>query len=349
MSRKRMSEYHLLPVGRRLPVLITVALAALVISSNFLACSRTDEKAAVPPEKVTLALSTPPYTVLADLAQAQGYFRQEGLEATPHFHSTGIATLNEALAGKADFISIGDTPFMFAIMRGEKLAIIATIQTSNKADAIFARKDKGIRTPLDLKGKKIGVTLGTGGDFFLGAFLAIHGVARKDIQAVNLKPEEMLLALTAGDVDALSVWSPFLNQAQNKLGDRGLTFYGEDLYTQTFNIAATQESIHRNPGRVKKLLRALIKAEEFAGQQPAKARQIVADTRQMDRASLDEAWADNTFRVSLDQSLLLALEDESRWAIKAGLAHGGKIPNYLDFVYLDGLASVKPAAVRILR
>ena len=52
--------------------------------------------------------------------------------------------------------------------------------------------------------------------------------------------------------------------------------------------------------------------------------------------------------MSLDQSLILALEDESRWAIKRGLVREMNIPNYLDFIYLDGLTSVKPEAVRIL-
>ena len=64
---------------------------------------------------------------------------------------------------------------------------------------------------------------------------------------------------------------------------------------------------------------------------------------------LRELWAPETFIVTLDQSLVLALEDESRWAMKNGLVGGTKVPNYLNFIYFDGLESVKPKAVRILR
>ena len=60
-------------------------------------------------------------------------------------------------------------------------------------------------------------------------------------------------------------------------------------------------------------------------------------------------WELNTFSVSLDQSLLLALEDESRWAVKNGLTHRKTLPNYLDYLYLDGLQGVKPEAVMIFR
>jgi NitT/TauT family transport system substrate-binding protein len=52
--------------------------------------------------------------------------------------------------------------------------------------------------------------------------------------------------------------------------------------------------------------------------------------------------------VTLDQSLILALEDESRWARKRGLTAKGEVLNFLDYIHLDGLKAVKPEAVRIL-
>lgn len=45
----------------------------------------------------------------------------------------------------------------------------------------------------------------------------------------------------------------------------------------------------------------------------------------------------------------LALEDESMWAMTNRLTAATKLPNYLDFIYLQGLRAVKPDAVRILR
>ena len=102
----------------------------------------------------------------------QGYYLQEGLEATPHLHPYGKLALQEVLDGKADFATVAETPVMFAIMKGEKISIIATIQTSNRNNAILARKDKGILTPDDLKGKKIGATFGTTSAIFYGRFFS---------------------------------------------------------------------------------------------------------------------------------------------------------------------------------
>ena len=332
-------------------ILVSIALAvsALIIGGYLFMRPHAEHKPAGPPEKITIAYATPPHTILAEIAQLKGYYLQEGLEATPHLHSSGKAALDEVLGGTADFATVTVTPVMFAIMKGEKISIIATIYSSNRNCAIAARKDKGILNPSDLKGRKMAVTLGTSGDFFMDAFLAAHGISRKDMEVVDLKPEEMEDALVNGAVDAVSVFNPFLIQVQKKLGDRGITFYDEDIYTQKFNIVATQEYISRNPGKVKKMLRALVKAEEFVNRNPTEAQKIVAGSNHMDIAMLREILTFASLGVTLDQSLVLALEDESRWAMNSGLIDKRKVPDYLDFLYLDGLLSVRPEAVRILR
>ena len=97
------------------------------------------------------------------------------------------------------------------------------------------------------------------------------------------------------------------------------------------------------------MLRALVRAEAFVRENPAEAQKNVADFSGVDIGIVRDIWADASFTVSLDQALILALEDESRWAIDAGLIGARKVPNYLDFIYFDGLKSVKPGAVRILR
>ena len=136
---------------------------------------------------------------------------------------------------------------------------------------------------------------------------------------------------------------------QKKTWRRGIAFYDKDLYTQTFNLVAKQEFIRVHPETVKKMLRALVKAEEFVSRNPADAQKIVADFSRIDLEFLRETWADAVFKVTLDQSLVLAMEDESEWAIKNKLTDMTEVPNYLNFIYFEGLQSVKPEAVRILR
>ncbi len=323
--------------------------SALAIAGYIFMRTNTDHTSVGPPERITIAYSATTDAVLAEVAQVRGYYLQQGLDATPHLHPYGKLALQELLDGKADFATVAETPVMFAIMKGEKISVIATIQTSNKNTAIVARKDKGILTPADLKGRKIAATLGTTSQFFMDVFLALHGIAWKDVKVIDVKAEELQDVLLHGDVDAVSAFNPYLMRVRKRLGDRGITFYDEDAYTQTFNIVATQEFIGRNPGAVKKMLQALINAEKFVKQKPEEAQKIVADFSRMDIATVREIWSGVNFSVALNESLVLALEDESEWSIENKLAGKTQVPNYLDFIYFEGLESVKPEAVRILR
>jgi len=58
-------------------------------------------------------------------------------------------------------------------------------------------------------------------------------------------------------------------------------------------------------------------------------------------------WSANDFSVSLDQAMIITMEDEARWAIKIKLTDQTKIPNYLNFIYFNALEKVKKDAVTI--
>jgi sulfonate transport system substrate-binding protein len=327
---------------------LALALVVVILIVSAL-CILPSGKSPEPPEKVTIAYSATMDSVLAQVALVQGYCRQEGLEVTAHLHPYGKLALKDLLEGKADFATVAETPVMLAILNGEKIAIIATIETGNRVNAIVARKDRGILTPGDLKGRTLAVTLGTTADFFMDTFLALHEIARKEVKVVDLKPEQMSGALARGEVDAISVFMPFPIQVQKRLGSRVISFYDDNIYTFMFNIVATQKFIRENPGKVRKLLRALVKAEEFVSANEPQAQMLVADFSRIDPALVREIWGSFSYRVKLDQALLLALEEETLWAVKGRLVGKHAIPDYLDYIYTTGLESVRPKSVRILR
>lgn len=329
---------------RRLVILVLTVMVFIALTVN--GCQ---QKPADPPEKITIAYSTAPNAVLMGIALAKNYFAQEYLEAIPQPHAFGKPALQAVIEGKADIATVADTPIVFAVVGGKKINILAVIQISNKNEAIVARQDRGIAKPLDLKGKKIGLTLETAGHFFANSFLLAHGMDINQVKIIDLKPDEMAEALATGKVDAVSTWNPTLTQLKKKLGHNGIIFFGESLYTENFCVVASQEYVKKNPAVIKKVLRALVKAEAFVQQHPEESRRQAAEFLKTDKVLLDETWDIFTFRVTLDQALLVNLEDQTRWTIKQRLVARRDMPNYLDFIYMDGLLAVKPEAVRIIR
>jgi sulfonate transport system substrate-binding protein len=313
------------------------------------ACSRQSETPAGPPEKITIAYTTTFSAVLVQIAFAKGFFIEEGLDATPQPYATGKMALDALLEGKADMATAADTPIADAIMDGRKIMILTAIQTASRNQAIVAMRDRGIEKPSDLRGKTIGLPRGTKGDFFTDVFLLAHDIDRKKVRTVDLKPDEMAGALDSGRVDAVSAGNPLLAELQKSLGSRAHNFYAERFYIETFCLAARQDLVGPHPEVVRKVLRGLLKAEAFVQRYPDESRRLVADFVKADKALVDRIWAIYTFRVTLDQALVLNLEDQSRWAIHRKLTKRADIPSYLDFIYIDGLAAVKPEALRIVR
>lgn len=333
---------------QKLPV-FTVVISACLVLITLTVTGCQPQKQEGPPEKVTIAYSTAGNAILMNIACAKDYSAQEGLDVTAQPHAFGKPALQAVLDGKADIATVGDTPIVFAVMNGKKIMTLAVIQSSNKNEAIVARKDRGIAKPADLKGKKIGVTLGTTGHFFADSFLLVHGIDKKYVQIIDLKPDQMAEALATGKVDAVSAWNPAVTQLKKVLGSKGIIFLGESLYTEHFCVVAAQDYVKKNPSAIKKVLKALVKSETFVRNHPEESQRYVAEFLKMDKAVLNETWDIFTFRVTLDQALLVNFEDQTRWVIKHQLTARREMPNYLDFIYFEGLAAVKPEAVRVIR
>ena len=302
-----------------------------------------------PVEKITIAVPTLPHSGLFFVAKEKGYFREEGLEVVVVPTMYGKLALDELIADKADFALSGETPVMFAVLRGESVFVVADLMNSVKDEAIVARKDRGIVSPSDLKGRTVGVSAGTTAEYFLDIFLTVHAVPRTSLRLVHLRPDEMGDALRVGKVDAVAIWNPHVIALGKEFGGKAVTFYGDTIYTASFSLMTKKAYATEHPEAVKRLLRSLLKAEEFVHRTPEETLDIVARSLRMDKAELESVLPVYDFRLRLGTALLVNLENQARWAIRNRLSDRKEIPNFLDFFYLDGLKAVKPDAVTVSR
>jgi len=324
-------------------------LAALLAASYAWIARTPPEQPAGPPEPVTIAANTRyAGTGLVFVAHVKGYFANEGLNVALQPFTTGKSAFDAALEGRADLATVADIPVMFAVTKGQPVSVVATIFTVERDPGIIGRKDKGVSTLASLNGKRIGVTLGTSGHFVLDTFLIRQKLSTDDVTVRDLQPEELADALVKGEVDAIATWEPYLGTLRTQLGENGIIFYGDGIYELAFNIAGRRDYVVSHPETIKKLLRALVRAERFLKDEPEAARGIIAGAINVSLENLQELWPTYRFNVTLNQSLLLALEDQTRWAIKNQLTARPDMPNYLNSLYLDGLKAVKPESVTVI-
>jgi NitT/TauT family transport system substrate-binding protein len=304
---------------------------------------------AVPLEQVVVATNTG-YVAMCPIlaAQQQGYFARHGIAAQVQPHTSGKAALQAALDGRAQLATVADIPIMFAVVEHTPVTVVATYFRAERDHGIVGRKDRGVTAPASLKGKRVGVTLSTSSHFVLNAFLNRQHLAAADVTMVNLKPEEFGAALLRGDVDAVSGWEPYLDAVLKQLGANGVMFDAEDLYEIPYNIAGGQEYVRSHPETIKKLLRALIEGNRYCAEQPQAAQAMTGAVLKSGSDKWRELWPTYRFAVSLDQALLVALEDQTRWAMANSLVAQGAVPNFLTALDYRPLKTVAPAAVTVI-
>jgi NitT/TauT family transport system substrate-binding protein len=300
-------------------------------------------------EKLSIALPSVPHAALLHIAAAKGYFAEEGLEVTvvPTIH--GKAAIDLMVQGKADLGTASEVVFVLAAMKGGALGIAANMFSSSNDLAVIARRDRGISAPRDLAGKKIGVSLGTAGEYFLWALLIRHKLPPGSVTLVDMPPGQFAQELTKGTLDAVATWQPNVLNAQLALDDNAVTFHEPLAYTETFNVIGRSDFLKGHSKAIEKLVRAILKAEQFNRAQPEEALNLVAQLLKIDVESMRPIWKVLSFRVDLAQSQLITLEDVARWALARGYAEKGSVPNFLPHLYLDALLAVQPERVTVVR
>lgn len=304
----------------------------------------------VPPaEKLNIALPTTPHATLLYVAAEKGYFAQEGLEVTVTPVSHGKAGLDLLADGKVDLASAAEVPFVISVLKGARLGIAATVVSVSTEMAVVARRDRAIAAPRDLSGKRVGVTFGTSGEYFLWAFLIRNKLSPDSVTLVDVPPGQMVQALTQGTIDAAATWEPVKSEAHAALAANALSLTAADAYTVTHVVVGRNEFLAARPAALEKLVRALLKAEGFTRTQPQEALALVAARLKLSVKPLEAGWQDISFKVDLRQSQLVTLEDEARWAMARGYAEKGPVPNFLPHLYLAALLAVQPERVTVVR
>ncbi|MFI6520739.1 ABC transporter substrate-binding protein [Spirillospora sp. NPDC050679] len=134
--------------------------------------------------------------------------------------TSGPPLLEAINAGAVDAGAVGNAPPVFAAAAGAKLKIVAAADIGLTGQAILAAKGSSIRTPADLKGKRIAVAKGSSSHYHLLTVLKKAGLGFKDVQPQYLAPPDALAALSTGKLDAWAIWDPYTAQGEAQAGGR---------------------------------------------------------------------------------------------------------------------------------
>jgi ABC-type nitrate/sulfonate/bicarbonate transport system substrate-binding protein len=299
-------------------------------------------------ESISVGMVPNEIHALIYLAYDQQYFSANGLNVNIKDYTSGLTSVNGVLNGEVDIAVASE---FIVVGKGLSSASISIFGTIAKAfdEYVVAKASSGISIISDLKGKKIGVSLGTSTEFYLGKFLEMNGMNLTQVTPVNVPPSQTPNALVNGTVDAVIAWQPNINTIENLLGNDTVKWPAQSGQALYDNAICTDNWAAMHPELIMRFLTSIAQAESFAINNPSKAKIIIQNRLNYSDSYVAAIWPENQFFLSLDQSLLVSMENEARWMISNNLSNQTVIPDFLNYIYLEGLISVKPESVNIIR
>ncbi|MCL1931100.1 MAG: aliphatic sulfonate ABC transporter substrate-binding protein [Treponema sp.] len=274
-----------------------VLAAALLLSGLAVGCSKSKKEQIT----VNIGITTYPEVILAEV---QGFFEEElaPLNATMNIVTfTSGPPVVEALASRSvDFGAFGDQPALQAISSGVPVKILSGITDGTESQGLVARKDSGIKSVKDLKGKKIAAPAGSSAHIVLLVFLEKEGLTLDDIQYINLDIGSITTSLITGDIDgAVAFGTVFTAPPESEGIVKVQNGFG---YKRSLGvIAGRTEFTEKHPDITVAILRALQKAAKWRVDNYDESIDILAEWYGMEREPIIQLNKATITMLKIDQ------------------------------------------------
>jgi NitT/TauT family transport system substrate-binding protein len=293
--------------------IIRVKILVVMVVSLILLCDRASAA-----DKVRMSISAVDVSFLtAGVALKRGMFRDEGLDLELIRMNANVS-ITALSTGDIDYTMVFASVVRGAL-RGMPMRVVASFMDSSTHLLIARPEYKTIR---DLKGKTLAVSnYGATSDVAARMMMKHGGVdPEKELKIIQLGAERgRYAALKEGIVD-VAVLSPPTDTDAQRNGFRVLSRFYE-LYKLPFTgIGANLKKLKEKPDEVKRMIRAMLKANRFVRANREGTIQTMMDWIKVDResaaATYDSTWKIFSEDGSISESGLKLVVDQGREAMK---------------------------------
>ncbi len=245
------------------------------------------------------------------VALERGYFADQGLDVSFVQPSDPNDPPKLVAAGRADLAVSYQPQLHLQVAQGLPLRRIATL-VATPLNSLVVLADGPIQSIADLKGKKVGFSVGGFEDALLGAMLEKHGLTLDDIDLINVN-FSLSPSLMSGQVDAvIGAFRNFELNQMDILGRPGRAFFVEEEGVPGYDeLILVAHADNLSDARLPRFLAALEQGVQYLVNHPDESWQLFIKGR----ADLDDelnrrAWAATLPRFALRPAAL----DRGRYA-----------------------------------
>jgi aliphatic sulfonates family ABC transporter substrate-binding protein len=256
----------------------------------------------------------------------KGIFAKYGFDVDVRPLTTGVQANQALAAGQVDWSGGGVESTVVAWATKLPFKAYSMYAKGGDSYGILVRNDANIKTPADLKGKRIAVPQGTAPAQGLNQLIQQAGLPRDAVQRVNANYGNMGQMLIAGSVEAMAGLEPFLTLTEEKMAGQahlllrlGKLVQGGGLFLISDQWAAA------HPEKVQDAVAALWESQQWVRQNPKEAAAIEAEFLKVEPRIVEVAFKWLDYQPLIDDFTRQSLQTTAQY-----LAAEKLIPNEVD-------------------
>ena len=177
----------------------------------------------------------------------------------------------------------------------------------------------------------------------------MNGLSLRNATVIYLQPASLVDAIVRGDIDAASLNEPYVFRMRQQMGENAVVWPANLGQHAHFSLVCNEITLQEHPEIAEGVLASLLQAETWVSSHPAEAKKIARALTNFDDQYMNQDWQNHHFSVTLSQSLITSMEDETRWRIRNNLTTATEVPDFSKYISPDTLYRLKPSAVTLIR
>jgi len=291
--------------------------------------------------KMTIATGVDPVFSAYYVAQQEGLFKKHGLDVRINTGPSGSAMVAFLVNGQIESAFGSEIAGVANHNLDPNVVVVAQATRLVRWIAVVGRN---VDTLDQLKGKKVGIARGSGGEVFWLAMIDKLNLNPADYTVVNVEAPEMVAALERGNIDAYVVWEPWVTRGLAAIKNTKVLRTQEGILEQGVYVYMNRGWIQKNPAPAEAFIRALVDATDLINRDRKRAAKDVSDfLKNLDPAVVEQLMAKLTFEMELSDFTVNLFR-----LAEAQLKAQGKLAKPLDwsgFIYPELMRKVLPAKV----
>lgn len=224
---------------------------------------------------IKIGFSALPSWYLWHLVEEKGFFEKHDVEVELVYFPVYADSLSALNTGEIDGNSQALIDTIAPLAKNIDIRSVFITDNSHGGDGLIATED--IQSIEDLRGKKVATEIGTIAHFFMLTALQEAGLKESDVNFTNMVVQDAGTTFIAGNLEAASLWEPFLSIAEEQGSGHKLITSAEFPGLIADVLAMRQDVLVEREEDVQKIVAAWFDAVDYFHENTEESIEVIAE------------------------------------------------------------------------